>query len=168
MPVYSRISSSEYATKYALSPNPAYPPYPNDCTSFVSQALFAGGWTMIDGGRADSTVWWWGLSVWSKASYTWGGAENLSQFLATSGRAKACTEAELKLGDVVQVSHGGSVHHSTIVTKAGICTTEGDGPFLSYHTNNTLNIDLAKFKARYPPTVAATFLYWKILDVFTS
>src|SRR4051794_4928356 len=83
MPLYSRYASSEYGMKYALSPNPSYPPFPNDCTSFVSQALFAGGWTMIDGGRKDSSVWWWGLSVWSNASYTWGGAHNFSQFLTT-------------------------------------------------------------------------------------
>jgi hypothetical protein len=166
MPLYSRYASSAYAIQYALSPNPAYPPFPNDCTNFVSQALLAGGWTMIDGYHSNNDVWWYGLSHFSKASYTWAGAHNLSQFLATSGRAKACKESELKLGDVVQCSKDGHVFHSTIVTKAGLCTAEGDGPFLSYHTNNVLNKDLAKFKAAFDSSV--TFLYWKILDEFKA
>ena len=165
MPLYNRTDSVKYALRYALSPNPDYPPFPNDCTSFVSQALRAGGWTMIDGGRKDNNVWWWGLSAWSKASYTWGGAHNLSQLLASSGRAKACAESELKLGDVVQCANGDHVFHTTIVTMAGVCTVDGDGPFLSYHTNNTLNKDLAVFKKAMG---SATFLYWKIADEFKS
>lgn len=165
MPLYNRNASSQYAIRYALRANPEYPPFENDCTSFVSQCLLAGGWTMIDGGRKDGDVWWWGLSMWSKASYTWGGAHNFSQFLTASGRGKACAESELKLGDVVQCAENNHVFHSTLVTATGVlCTADGDGPFLSYHTNNTLNKDLTTFKAAFKPSV--TFLYWKIANEF--
>lgn len=41
---YDGVSVSQYALKYALSPNPSYVYYQeNDCTNFISQCLRAGG-----------------------------------------------------------------------------------------------------------------------------
>jgi hypothetical protein len=60
---YDRAAAVQYARTWVKNPNPTYPPYLNDCTSFVSQALLAGGWPMI-GGTAwdynDNDVWWYG------------------------------------------------------------------------------------------------------------
>jgi hypothetical protein len=53
----------KYARLWAKTTNPTYPPYLNDCTSFVSQALFAGGWPMVGGTAWDynnNDVWWYG------------------------------------------------------------------------------------------------------------
>jgi hypothetical protein len=107
MPLFNRSAAADYAVKYALSPNSAFPPYSNDCTSFVSQAMLAGGWTMVGGSvfdRQDDDVWWWGKSTFSQASYTWGGADNFSRFVAASGRGKRGSRGDLGLGDVVQIA----------------------------------------------------------------
>lgn len=60
---YDRQAAVRYARTYHKTPNPAYPQYPNDCTSFVSQALLAGGWPMIGGtvwDRDNTDAWWYG------------------------------------------------------------------------------------------------------------
>ena len=94
---FNRAAAIKYASQYAITPNNCFPPYPNDCTSFVSQCMLAGGWPMLGGSvfdRTDDTVWWWGKSLLTNASYTWGGAHNFSRFVALSGRGKICTRAE--------------------------------------------------------------------------
>jgi hypothetical protein len=60
---YDRQAAARYARRWALGINPEYPSYHNDCTRFVSQALLAGGWTMIGGTEWDynnDDVWWYG------------------------------------------------------------------------------------------------------------
>jgi hypothetical protein len=168
MPIFNRSAAINYALRYALSPNPDYPPYSNDCTSFVSQAMLAGGWTMVGGSvfdRSNNDVWWWGKSHLTQASYTWGGAHNFSKFVSVSGRGTSCARGDLALGDVVQIANGGHVFHSMVVTWLG-CTPAGDGPFMSYHTHNTLNRDLGEIEGLYPSASGFSFLYWHILDSF--
>jgi hypothetical protein len=170
MPMFNHAAAVAYAVKYAKSPNPDYPPFDNDCTSFVSQCMLAGGWTMTSGSffnRQDDDVWWWGESMVTKASYTWGGAHNFSKYIARSGRGKLCPRADLVAGDVVQIAKpGGHVFHSMVVT-ALLCSEAGDGPHLSYHTTNTLNKFLGTIEASYPAADGYSFLYWKVARVFT-
>lgn len=168
MSLFNRSAAADYAMKYAISANSTYPPYPNDCTSFVSQSMRAGGWTMIGGSfwdRQDDGAWWWGKSSLSQASYTWGGAHNFSKFVAKSARGKSCLRSELELGDVVQIAKNGHVFHSMVVTLL-VCSADGDGPFMSFHTTNTLNKDLGKIEASYPSSGGFSFLYWHISDTF--
>src|SRR5262249_34855138 len=106
---YSRIKAVHYAQTYALSTNTKYHTFTSsDCTNFVSQALYAGGWPMIQGEKKVSSVWYYDFDSWfpgwiSPASYTWAAAANFHSFLSASGRAKKVTGAEaLELGDVVQ------------------------------------------------------------------
>lgn len=40
---YDVLAAVEYARAYALTPNPEYPLFENNCTNFVSQCLVAGG-----------------------------------------------------------------------------------------------------------------------------
>ncbi|MCO6458735.1 MAG: amidase domain-containing protein [Pirellulaceae bacterium] len=165
MPSFDRYAARDYATKYALTANSDYPPFDNDCTSFVSQCMFQGGWTMLGGSFSDrksDDVWWWGKSWWTKASYTWGGAHNFSKFVTASGRGKSCRRDELEVGDVVQISKDKHVFHSMLVTVAG---TELK---VSFHTTNTLNKPLATIEASYPSSGGNAFLYWKILSNFTK
>ncbi len=51
---YDVIKAVEYARKYALQANPAYPVFENNCTNFVSQCLVAGGISM-EGSKEVST-----------------------------------------------------------------------------------------------------------------
>ena len=56
----NRGAVAAYALKYALSPNRAYRYMGNakDCTNFVSQAMYAGGWRKINGYYRNDNVWW--------------------------------------------------------------------------------------------------------------
>jgi hypothetical protein len=154
---FNRHKAVAYARQYALTYNPAYRTFPNDCTNFVSQAMLAGGWTQVDGPREANNVWWYsggflGLRV---ASYTWGGAQNFYNFLSVSGRGTlAQGPADLDLGDVVQMRNGGTVHHTMIVTGKN-----GNDLLLSYHTSNHLDESLQAIQAR---SAGEEFIYWKI------
>ena len=86
---YDRLKAVQYARKWARGTNPQYGRMANDCTNFVSQVLYEGGWPMVSWGnpftRASSSVWWFVDAI-NKGSYTWGGAANLHDFLCQSGR----------------------------------------------------------------------------------
>ncbi len=44
---YNRQGAVHYARRFAHVANPWFRPFPNDCTNFVSQCLWAGGWEMV-------------------------------------------------------------------------------------------------------------------------
>jgi hypothetical protein len=140
--LYSGSDASDYARKWALKTNPAYPRDGNDCTNFVSQAVLAGGWTTVGGScddRKSDSAWWYGDSQcwypYVHRSYTWGGAQNFYNFVNGSGRAAAAAKvSDLDVGDVLQVAHSGHVGHSTIVTGKTAANL-----LVSYHTNDTLD-----------------------------
>jgi len=163
MSTYDRNKAAEYARKYAISPNSEYHKFDNDCTNFVSQALFVGGWPMIQGDKKMSTSWYYDKGAWfpgliSPASYTWGGASNFHAFLTWSRRAELVDGAsKLGVGDVVQMSNGGQIHHTMIVTAGGSDLK------LSYHTTNKLDEPLSKIVANSP---GETFIYWKLRNSY--
>ena len=164
---YSRAAAADYARKWAWTDNPAYGRIePNDCTNFVSQALFAGGWTMVGGScddRKDKNVWWFnpmecrwvGGRPWNsdvKASFSWGGAQNLYWFMQESGRGATVSDPmDLEIGDVLQMDMGpghynaGRIGHSMVVTGK-----TPDDLLLSYHEDHHLDEPLSAIKARYP------------------
>jgi hypothetical protein len=141
--LYSGSAAAAYARKWALGTNPDYPRDGNDCTNFVSQSVYAGGWVMAGGScddRKSDSAWWYGDSnCWYPGvhrSYTWGGAQNFFNFVGASSRGStAANISDLDIGDVLQVAHKGHVGHSTIVTgKAGA------NLLVSYHTNDNLDL----------------------------
>lgn len=158
-----------------MTDNPAYGRIePNDCTNFVSQALLAGGWTMVGGtcdDRKDKDVWWFkpmdcrwvGGRPWStevKASFTWGGAQNLYWFMKESGRgAEVSDPMDLEIGDVLQMDMGaghynaGRIGHSMIVTDKSATDL-----FLSYHEHHHIDEPLSAIRSRYP---SARWYPWK-------
>lgn len=171
---YSRAAAAAYARTWAMRDNPAYGRIePNDCTNFVSQALIAGGWTMSGGScsdRKDKNAWWfnpmecrwvggrpWATEV--KASFTWGGAQNLYWFMKASGRgAEVPDPMDLEIGDVLQMDMGsghynaGHIGHSMIVTGKSAADL-----LLSYHEDHHLDEPLSAIKSRYP---SATWYPW--------
>jgi hypothetical protein len=161
--IYNRQAAVAYAKKWALATHPRFPRFDNDCTSFVSQTLLAGGWTMAGERsflqRTRNDVWWYGGSFLTRASYTWAGAHNLYQFLRVSRRGIiAGSKLELALGDVVQIRTGnGHVYHSMVVTGK----TSND-LLLSYHTADHLDEPLAAIESRLPSDHALVF--WRIVD----
>jgi Putative amidase domain len=160
---YNRICAAMYAQQFALHYNPEWPKDTADCTNFVSQALLAGGWEMIEGFAADDRSWFGsdadsicGGQCYLRRSRTWAGAEPFARFLKASGRADPCERSALALGDVVQLlTDKGEAAHSMIVTKV-----DGGEAYLSYHTKDVLNNPLSAIIAKTSESVR----YWKIKD----
>lgn len=155
--LFSGSAAATYARTWATGTNPAYGRFGNDCTNFASQAMEAGGWTMLTGSgycadRTKDSVWWftpggctytacpwsWCPTVKSiNASYTWGGAHNFSNFVRASGRGThASTVWDLNVGDVLQMdfSGGGHIGHTMVATQK-----TGTNLFFSYHTSDHLD-----------------------------
>ena len=164
---YSRTAAAAYARKWAMSDNPAYGRIePNDCTNFVSQALLAGGWSMVGGScsdRKDKNVWWfnpmecrwvggrpWATEV--KASFTWGGAQNLYWFMKESGRgAEVSDPMDLEIGDVLQMDMGAGHYNAGRIGHSMIVTGKSDTDLLlSYHEDHHLDEPLSAIQSRYP------------------
>ncbi len=167
---FNRQSAVTYAQKYALQANPNYPRDPeNDCTNFVSQAMLAGGWTMIGGtdnggDRKSENVWWYGkrsgISLMMGGrnwSWTWANAAFFSRFLAISQRGIRVDGPKILMpGDIIQIADSSRVHHTMIVTGK----TSG-GLLVSYHSVDRRDLPLSQVQASSP---GETFLYWKISD----
>ena len=133
---FNPTASITYAKKWWNGRNSAYPTnYPNDCTNIVSQAMKEGGWTTVSGWYKSDKAWWYG---WPTSAYPWGGAENFYRFaVKESKRATPLYYVkDLWLGDVLQYKKKGAtnISHTMIVTN-----WVNNVPYLTYHTNDTLN-----------------------------
>jgi Putative amidase domain len=164
---YSRANAAAYAKQWAKKVNPAYGRIePNDCTNFVSQALIAGGWTMVGGScddrRSDQAWWfgprdcrWVGGRPWTtqvKASFTWGGAQNLYNHMQAMQRGTAVgSPMDLEPGDILQMDMGagqwnaGRIGHSMVVTGK-----TDDDLLLTYHEPSKLDEPFSAIARRYP------------------
>lgn len=170
-------TAAEYARTYATSRNPDYKNFTtNDCTNFVSQSLFAGGWTLV--GTVDRTndANWFYACPW--ISYSWGAAYNQWDFIRNySNRAielpvtatdQYPDEARLFEGDVVYCDWNppgpdGRVDHATIVTSK---FASGDIA-LSYHTTDTLNISIPLlFDRIHAQNLHVQFRAFRIKDTY--
>ena len=176
--VFNRFKAATYARQYAQNYDPAYADLSHaaiggggDCTNFVSQALLAGGWTMISGlGHNLNTWWyedkptgsWWQHYIHGYASNTWVYAAAFREFLASSSRVSACDESDLTIGDIVQARNIGAdlVDHTMIVSMVD----PGGAPRVSYHTTNVLDAPLKDTKAKFGQGV--DYLYWKVRDIY--
>lgn len=150
---YYRNDASLYAYVYALNPNSLFIYYPTaDCTNFVSQAVWYGGWTMT----YSYPTWWYDFGD-DDHSYSWGGAHNWWFFTYLSSRGGLLSNrCDLLIGDVVQADWDpdGTIDHSMMVTYKDGCDIR-----VSYHTNNTRNRSLADIIDDNPD---ANFYYWRI------
>jgi hypothetical protein len=173
MAFFNHQKAAAYARRWAYSPdpnhprfNPQYPRFYEDCTNFVSQAMLAGGWTMIGGSWFDRTqddVWWYGQDVLhlARASRTGEGADYFARWIVASGRGhRARNPMELQPGDVIQerVKTTGVIGHSMLVTgKSGTDLT------LSYHSIDHLD---RSFRSIVNNSVGIEFIFWKISASF--
>lgn len=155
---YDRYAAVNYARAHALSYNADYKRFGNDCTNFVSQSLFAGGITMVYGVYTHNDVWWYTCALPGgyvcHASYTWGAAFNLHEFLGTGPGLQRASGAQAYtgawLGDIIfadwdgPTGHhpDGRIDHVMIVT--GI-DTQGN-QYISQHTNDRLDRPMADIR----------------------
>lgn len=115
---YNRIAAIKYAKKWALSRNPKYynfDPVGGDCTSFVSQCLYAGSQKM----NYNFEKGWFYNSGYDK-SPSWSSVEYLYKFLVKNKsygpRGKDVTQNEIEAGDIAQLSFSGDkFEHSLFI-----------------------------------------------------
>ena len=120
---YDRSAVVLYAHQWAYGRNPAFYDYENlggDCTNFASQCIFAGCGVM----NFTPTFGWYYIDANQKAP-AWIGVPYLYNFLTRgSGSvgpvARPCTLAELRPGDLIQLSFKGEeFQHTPIVVAVG-------------------------------------------------
>ena len=120
---YDRTSAISYAKKWALSRNPKYYNFVavgGDCTSFVSQCLYAGSKKM----NYNQKNGWYYNNGYDK-SPSWSGVEFLYKFLTTNNgfgpRGIEVLQNGIEVGDIVQLSFNGSTfeHSLFIINIAG-------------------------------------------------
>ena len=107
----------EYAARWAYMRNPAFYDFENiggDCTSFVSQCLYAGGAVM----NYDRDTGWYYISPSDRAP-AWSGVEFFYRFITTNrgvGPFGTVVEMnEVQVGDVIQLGNGERFYHSLFV-----------------------------------------------------
>lgn len=115
--IYDRNKVIKYAKKWALSRNPKYYNFDNvggDCTSFVSQCIFAGANVM----NYTKDVGWYYINGNNK-SPSWSGVEFLYKFLINNKSVgpygKEAKINEIEIGDIAQLSFDGDKFEHTLV-----------------------------------------------------
>ena len=115
---YDRTAAINYAQKWAMARNPKYYNFDNlggDCTSFVSQCLFAGSKKM----NYNYENGWYYNNGYDK-SPSWSGVKYLYNFLTKNKgygpRGTVSTIDNVELGDIAQLSFDGTnFSHSLII-----------------------------------------------------
>ena len=123
MKSYNRISAINYARKWALGRNPQYynfDPVGGDCTSFVSQCLFAGSQKM----NYNLEKGWFYKNGYDK-SPSWSGVEFLYKFLTENKsygpQGKEVSQNEIQAGDIAQLSFSGDkFEHSLFILNPSV------------------------------------------------
>lgn len=134
----------DYAYQHWDIYNSAYRSWENDCTNFVSQALYAGGWPMDWGFYRSSNNWWYNFTQ-KGQTFTWAGAENWSRF-APKRTTNYRYTSQFMASDILQLDfrQDGNMNHSMIVT------AKGTVPYLTYHTTDSVNVSLTYIESRHP------------------
>ena len=119
---YNREHAVTYARRWALDRNPLYFDYTGiggNCTSFVSQCLYAGSCTM----NYTPVFGWYYLSA-AERPASWTGVEYFYNFLTGNEEVgpfgREVSEGELQPGDVIQLGREESgYYHSLLVLSRG-------------------------------------------------
>ena len=145
---YDRISAVMYAKKWALSRNPKYYNFDHvggDCTSFVSQCLYAGSkvmnYTPITG--------WYYRSGFDK-SPSWSGVEFLYNFLVNNKeigpRGSLVSQNEVQLGDIAQLSFNGiNFEHSLFIIDINNIN-DINKVYIATHTYDALHKSIGEYQ----------------------
>ena len=114
---YDRNKAIAYAQKWAFSRNPKYYNFDGvggDCTSFVSQCIYAGSKTM----NYTRYIGWYYINGNNK-SPSWSGVEFLYNFLTKNKSVGPygveTTKDNVELGDIAQISFSGQKYEHTLL-----------------------------------------------------
>ncbi|MEB0003819.1 amidase domain-containing protein [Cryobacterium sp. 10I1] len=142
-----------YAYKWAMARNPDFKALDDDCTSFASQALFAGGWQQEIGWPTDQGAWFGGTLLMANA---WSRAQSLFDFgYQVTGRFHYAQDAP-SAGDITfwiwrkgDGTYNYTFDHTSIVT-----FTDSTGqPYYTQHTNDHVNKSLTLMLADEPGAI---------------
>jgi hypothetical protein len=158
---YNRDSAAWYGWYYALTPNPDFRYFEEDCTNFISQAVWYGNWPWVGWwpNKYSTSVWWYSFYDWQGQSWTWTSAQYWWWFTHDRPRGYLTDNfCNLQKGDIVQAdwNQDGHVDHSMIVTYKDGCDVR-----VSYHTNNTRNRSIWDIYSSYPN---AWYYPWRLYD----
>lgn len=149
-------AAAKYSDDWALTINPSYREYPNDCTNFASQCLLRGGKDQIGSviNRPDDDVWFYG-SFEATTSYTWAGAQNLYRHLLLHTNTTLENLAALRPGDLILLKPPGATPqwHTMIV---GARTT--NDALMNYHSQNTYRRSFLQIKQTLQPNTDIYYL----------
>ncbi|MGW3571824.1 amidase domain-containing protein [Streptomyces sp. NPDC000941] len=146
---YNYAAMATYAEKYWKNYNTAYRRFNSaggDCTNYISQSLYAGGWKNDTTSTEDYDTWWYNTS---SQSDTWIGVNEWSWFTQTAKRTTALANAyQMDIGDVLQVDFDkdGAKDHTMITSYR---STSGV-PYLTYHDTDTYRRSLSSLLSSYP------------------
>jgi hypothetical protein len=145
---YSYNAMINYADRYWDNYNPNYRNFAGDqeggdCTNFISQAMYAGGWEQVTGWYRDDNNWWYNAV---NQTWTWINVQYWYTFAKVrTGRTTLRSNAmNMVPSDVLQADwfDDGSKNHTMIVT------AKRDGvPLLTYHSTDHHNRSLANLMA---------------------
>ncbi|ABW12829.1 hypothetical protein Franean1_3427 [Parafrankia sp. EAN1pec] len=126
---YNGQAAADYAGQYAINDNIAWVHFQNDCTNFVSQALYAGGFPMTGyGGSSGNNVWWGDLAYTPHAgngrSISWSSSDDLRVYLDSHNGGTA--------------SQGAGTQNKIPYTPGNIVT----GDVVFYNWDNAMNPQL--------------------------
>ena len=186
MLIYDRASAVAYAKKYGLRPNRYFHNYGGeggDCTSFVSQAMWAGGFPMFMGPS-------WGAPGWASrqaedaydtpghwyngwSTPAWAAAENFKYFLKRSGRGWISDRFSMTIGDIAQIVdidgtvEGSGAEHTMLITKTAAPSPSGGvggaNLWFTYHSRNAVDTPLAYVESTLKPN--QQLIFWKVNEV---
>lgn len=143
---YNRNEAINYARIWANKRNPQYYNFDNvggDCTSFVSQCIYAGSGIMNY-----NTLGWYYKNGYNKSA-SWSGVEYLYNFLTTNksvgpfGR-KANIE-EIEPGDIAQLSFDGNKFQHTLIIINTTNLHTLDDIYIATHTEDSYNRQLSTY-----------------------
>ncbi len=161
---YNRNNAVNYANQRALSRNPNYISYSNDCTNFTSQVLAAGWINYIQVNTnwyLDSKNWWYSYQNWNSPTRSWTQAHSFFQHAQyhTSTYTSSSSLSNLNIWDIIQMDWTGdwTIDHSAIITTKISNTTSGVQ--ITYHSNDKLNVPLINLVNQYPNI---KIYWWKV------
>lgn len=120
--LYHRDNAVAYAHRWAYSRNPLFYDYENlggDCTSFVSQCIYAGSGVM----NYEETYGWYYIDA-NQKSPSWTGVPYFYNFMTRESPSvgpfgRPCALWEVRPGDVIQLSFDGNTYqHNLLVVSA--------------------------------------------------
>jgi hypothetical protein len=132
--MYNRERAVSYANTYWNSYNPAFRFFAtDDCTNYISQCLYAGGFPM-ELSKDPGKGWWYRKGQPDKWSYSWAVAHSFHWYLSRKAQSVSQVE-ELQLGDIIcyDFEGDGRWNHSGIVTYKD----ENGQAYVNTHTINS-------------------------------